>query len=54
VAGRPMGAGGLRVTPSVGATCALAGEHRPAALLQGALQVADEVAEGGGNAYVVV
>ena len=54
VAGRPMGAGGLRVTPSVGATCAPAGERRPAALLQEALQVADEVAGRGGNAYEVI
>jgi GGDEF domain-containing protein len=54
VAGRPMGAGGLRVTPSVGATCAPAGQRRPAALLQAALQVADEVSGRGGNAYDVV
>jgi PAS domain S-box-containing protein len=54
VAGRPMGAGGLRVTPSVGATCAPAGECRPAALLQAALQLADEVAGRGGNAYEVI
>jgi PAS domain S-box-containing protein len=54
VAGRPMGAGGLRVTPSVGATCATAGGRRPAALLQEALQVADEVAGRGGNAYEIV
>jgi PAS domain S-box-containing protein len=54
VAGRPMGAGGLRVTPSVGATCAPAGQRRPAALLQAALQVADEVADRGGNGYEVV
>jgi len=54
VAGRPMGAGGLRVTPSVGATCAPAGQHRPAALLQAALHVADEVAARGGNGYEVV
>jgi GGDEF domain-containing protein len=54
VAGRPMGAGGLRVTPSVGATCAPAGQGRPAALLQAALQVADEVSGRGGNAYDVV
>jgi PAS domain S-box-containing protein len=54
VAGRPMGAGGLRVTPSVGATCAPAGERRPAALLQAALQVADDVAGRGGNAYEIV
>ena len=54
VAGRPMGAGGLRVTPSVGATCAPAGQRRPAALLQAALQAADEVGDRGGNAFEVV
>ena len=54
VAGRPMGAGGLRVTPSVGATCAPAGQHRPAALLQAALQAADEVGDRGGNAFEIV
>jgi PAS domain S-box-containing protein len=54
VAGRPMGAGGLRVIPSVGATCAPAGQRRPAALIQAALQVADEVSGRGGNAYEVI
>jgi PAS domain S-box-containing protein len=54
VAGRPMGAGGLRVTPSVGATCAPAGQRRPAALLQSALQAADWVSDRGGNAFEVV
>ena len=54
VAGRPMGAGGLRVTPSVGATCSTAGQRRPAALLQDALQAADAVSERGGNAFEVV
>jgi PAS domain S-box-containing protein len=54
VAGRPMGAGGLRVTPSVGGTCAIAGERRPAALLQAALQAADAVSDRGGNAFEIV
>lgn len=54
VAGRPMGAGGLRITPSVGATCSIAGQRRPAALLQDALQAADAVSERGGNAFDVV
>jgi GGDEF domain-containing protein len=54
VAGRPMGAGGLRVTPSVGATCAPSGQRRPAALLQEALQAADEIGDRGGSAFVVV
>ena len=54
VSGRPMGAGGLRVTPSVGATCAPAGQLRPAALLQAALQAADAVGDRGGNAFEVV
>jgi PAS domain S-box-containing protein len=54
VAGRPMGAGGLRVTPSVGATCAIAGQRRPAAMLQEALQAADAVSERGGNAFELV
>jgi GGDEF domain-containing protein len=54
VAGRPMGAGGLRVTPSVGATCSIAGQRRPAAILQEALQAADAVSERGGNAFEVV
>jgi len=42
------------VIPSVGATCAPAGQRRPAALLQAALQAADEAAGRGGNAYEVV
>jgi PAS domain S-box-containing protein len=54
VARRPMGPGGLPVIPSIGATCAPAGERRPAALLQAALHVADELAGRGGNAYEVV
>lgn len=54
VAARPMGAGGLRVTPSVGATCSTAGQRRPAALIQHALHAADAVSERGGNAFEVV
>jgi PAS domain S-box-containing protein len=54
VAGRPMGGGGLPVTPSVGATCGPAGQRRPAALLQAALEAADQVAGRGGNAFEVV
>jgi PAS domain S-box-containing protein len=54
VARRPIGPGGLPVIPSIGATCAPAGPHRPAALLQAAVQLADEVAGSGGNAYEVV
>jgi PAS domain S-box-containing protein len=54
VAGRPMGAGGLRITPSVGATCSISGQRRPAAMLQDALQAADVVRERGGNAFEVV
>jgi PAS domain S-box-containing protein len=54
VARRPMGPGGLPVIPSIGATCAPAGQRRPAALLQAALQVADEVSDRGGNAFEVV
>ena len=54
VARRPMGPGGLPVIPSIGATCAPAGQRRPAALLQAALQVADQVSERGGDAYEVV
>jgi PAS domain S-box-containing protein len=54
VAARPMGAGGLRVTPSVGATCGAAGQLRPAAMLQAALQAADAVSERGGNAFELV
>ena len=54
VARRPMGPGGLPVRPSVGATSSPAGQRRPAALLQEALQAADEVAARGGNAYEVI
>jgi PAS domain S-box-containing protein len=54
VAQRPIGPGGLPVVPSVGATCGVAGQRRPAALLQAALQTADEVAGRGGNDFAVV
>jgi PAS domain S-box-containing protein len=54
VAGRPMGAGGLRVTPSVGATCSTGGQRRPAAILQAALEAADAVSDRGGNEFEVV
>jgi PAS domain S-box-containing protein len=54
VARRPIGPGGLPVIPSIGATCAPAGQRRPAALLQAALQAADEVSGLGGNALQVV
>jgi PAS domain S-box-containing protein len=54
VAQRPIGPGGLPIIPSVGATCAPAGQRRPAALLQSALQVADEVSDRGGNTFEVV
>jgi PAS domain S-box-containing protein len=54
VAGRPMGGGGLPVVPSVGATCGPAGQRRPAAMLQAALEVADQVEDRGGNAFEVV
>jgi PAS domain S-box-containing protein len=54
VAQRPIGPGGLPVIPSIGATCAPAGQRRPAALLQAALHAADGVGEGGGNAFAVV
>jgi PAS domain S-box-containing protein len=54
VARRPMGPGGLPVLPSVGATCAPVGERRPAALLQAALQAADEVSRRGGNDFEIV
>ncbi|HET8822396.1 MAG TPA: diguanylate cyclase [Thermoleophilaceae bacterium] len=54
VAGRPMGAGGLRITPSVGATCSISGQRRPAALIQDALQAADSVSERGGNRFEIV
>lgn len=54
VAQRPIGPGGLPVIPSVGATCGPAGAHRPAALLQAALQTADQVGDRGGNDFAVV
>ena len=54
VARRPIGPGGLPVIPSIGATCAPAGQRRPAALLQAALQAADEIGGLGGNAFQVV
>ena len=54
VARRPMGPGGLPVLPSVGAACGPAGQRRPAALLQAALQAADAVSERGGNAFEIV
>ena len=54
VARRPIGPGGLPLLSSVGATCGPAGERRPAALLQAALQAADEVSGRGGNAFEVV
>lgn len=54
VARRPMGPGGLPVLPSVGATCAPAGERRPAALLQAALQAADGVSARGGSDFEIV
>jgi PAS domain S-box-containing protein len=54
VATRPIGPGGLPVIPSIGATCAPAGERRPAALLQTALQAADVAADAGGNALEIV
>jgi PAS domain S-box-containing protein len=54
VARRPIGPGGLPVIPSIGATCAPAGQRRPAALLQAALQAADDISGLGGNAFQVV
>jgi PAS domain S-box-containing protein len=54
VAARPMGAGGIPIIPSVGATCAPSGQRRPAALLQAALQAADEIGERGGSDFQVV
>ena len=54
VAKRPIGPGGLPVVPCIGATCGAAGQRRPAALLQAALQVADEVSDRGGNDFAVV
>jgi PAS domain S-box-containing protein len=53
-AGRPLGAGGLPVIPSVGAVCSAGGQRRPAALLQVALEAADAVSERGGNAVQLV
>ena len=54
VARRPMGSGGLPVRPSVGATCGAAGQRRPAAMLQAALQAADGVSDRGANDFEVV
>jgi PAS domain S-box-containing protein len=54
VAGRPLGAGGLPLIPSVGATCSAAGVRRPAALLQAALEAADAVSARGGDAIQLV
>ena len=54
VAKRPIGPGGLPVVPSIGATCGAAGQRRPAALLQAALQAADEVGDRGGDDFAVV
>jgi PAS domain S-box-containing protein len=54
VALRPMGPGGLPVRPSVGATCGTAGDRRPAAMLQAALQAADGVSARGGNDFEIV
>jgi GGDEF domain-containing protein len=54
VAGRPLGAGGIPLVPSVGATCSAAGQRRPAALLQAALEAADAVSERGGDAVRLV
>jgi PAS domain S-box-containing protein len=54
VARRPIGPGGLPVSASVGATCGVSGQRRPAALLQAALAVADDVGDNGGNAFEVV
>jgi PAS domain S-box-containing protein len=54
VAARPLGAGGIPVVPSVGATCSGAGQRRPAALLQAALEAADAVSERGGGAVELV
>jgi PAS domain S-box-containing protein len=54
VARRPIGPGALPVIPSIAATCAPAGQRRPAALVQAALQAADEISGRGGNAFQVV
>jgi PAS domain S-box-containing protein len=52
--GRPLGAGGIPVIPSIGATCSASGLRRPAALLQAALEAADAVSERGGDAVQLV
>src|SRR4029453_18875887 len=54
VAGRPLGAGGVPVVPSVGATSSGSGQRRPAALLPAALEAADAVSDGGGDAVRLV
>jgi len=54
VGGRPLGAGGLPLIPSVGATSSGAGQRRPAALLQAALEAADAVSLRGGGAIELV
>jgi PAS domain S-box-containing protein len=54
VAGRPLGIGGIPLIPSVGATCSAAGQRRPAALLQAALEAADAVSVRGGDAIQLV
>ena len=54
VAGRPLGAGGIPLVPSVGATCSGSGQRRPAALLQAALEAADGVSERGGDSVQLI
>jgi PAS domain S-box-containing protein len=54
VAGRPLGAGGLPLIPSVGAACSSSGQRRPAALLQAALEAAEAVSERGGGEIQLV
>lgn len=54
VGGRPLGARGLCVTPSVGVTSSATGQRRPAALLQAALEAADAASGRGGNVSVMV
>jgi PAS domain S-box-containing protein len=54
VAARPLGAGGIPVVPSVGATSSAGGLRRPAALLQAALEAADAVSDRGGDAVELV
>jgi PAS domain S-box-containing protein len=54
VASRPLGAGGIPVIPSIGATCSGSGQRRPAALLQAALEAADAVSARGGDAVELV